>query len=187
MALYCTKKLLTHLKVSVPDSGEARDQDDVSKLGAWHANIIGLGRTKLVLCCNQATMLCVLFPVAGINRKTKIAPQLESRLKSRVAGLLTRLGIQPEVIAREVLALHDVWLEYRQNRQLLGCMDDTRFYLQICWDQGETDLFKLEDELARRIYSSNGYQQPGHVVKPLVRLSLARPERIIEKTLSLST
>jgi hypothetical protein len=168
MALYCTKKLLTHMKVTVPNSGEARDQDFVSKLGVWHANIIGFGRTKLVLCCNQATLLCVLFPVAGINRKTNIAAQLESRLKSRVEGVLTRLGIQPEVIAREVLALNDVWLEYRQNRQLLGCMDDARFYLQICWDQGETNHLKLEDELARRIYSSNGYQQPDHVVRVLL-------------------
>jgi hypothetical protein len=156
------------LKVTALDSGETRDQDSVSKLGTWHANIISLGRTKLVLCCNQATLLCVLFPVAGINRKTNIAAQLESRLRSRVQGLLTRLGIQPEVIAQEVLALEGAWLEYRQNRQLLGCMDDARCYLQICWDQGETDHLRLEDELARRIYSSNGYQQPDDVVRVLL-------------------
>jgi hypothetical protein len=168
MALYCTKKLLTHLKALASDSADARDQDSVSKLGTWHANIIGLGRTRLVLCCNQATLLCVLFPVAGINRKTNIARQLEARLKSRVEGLPTRLGIQPEVIAREVLALEHVWLEYRQNRQLLGCMEDARCYVESCFEQGEQNLETIEEELARRIYSSNGYQRPEHIIQILL-------------------
>jgi hypothetical protein len=168
MALYCTKKLLTHLKAVASDSVESRDQDSVSKLGAWHANIIGLGRTKLVLCCNQATLACVLFSVVGISRKSDLAKQLGSRLRSRVEGLLTRLGIQAEVIAREILALEDVWLEYRQNRQLLGCMEDARCSIESCFQQGEQNLETIEDELARRIYSSNGYQRPERAVQILL-------------------
>jgi hypothetical protein len=168
MALYCTKKLLTHLKAVASDSVDARDQVLDSKLGVWHANIIGLGRTKLVLCCNQATLACVLFSAVGISRKSDLAKQLESRLCSRVEGLLTRLRIQPEVIAREVLALEHVQLEYRQNRQLLGCLEDARCYVESCFEQGEQNLETIEDELARRIYSSNGYQRPEHVIQILL-------------------
>jgi hypothetical protein len=55
--LRCTKKLLTRLKVK-PDP---RPPPSTTKLGDWYADVLNLGRERLVLCVSELTLL----PVAG--------------------------------------------------------------------------------------------------------------------------
>ncbi|GEM_PF-2377023 len=96
--LRCTKKLLTRLKVK-PDP---RPPPPTTKLGDWCADVLNMGRERLVLCVSELTLLPVIVPAigAGVDLNAKLARgalDLAPRLDGvQVSVINSRLRPKPE-------------------------------------------------------------------------------------------
>ena len=75
-----------------------QEEDDLeSVLGDWHANLVRLGRTPVVLAVNDVSLLTVLVP--GRNFANLLTP-----FRDRLMRRLIRLGVSADRMAHETAA-----------------------------------------------------------------------------------
>lgn len=82
-------------------------------LGDWYVNRIVVDRRPLLILVSSTSLLSVLTPARSVRT-------LPSRLAELVAARLGRLGVTPEVIARETAVMADVILAPTIDRSVLG-------------------------------------------------------------------
>lgn len=90
LTLRCTKKLLTRMKVK-PD---LQPPPSTTKLGDWYADVLNMGRERLVLCVSQRTLLPVVAPAAGA------ATDLDAKLARGLRETLEALNV-PKAASRD--------------------------------------------------------------------------------------
>jgi hypothetical protein len=149
--LRCTKKLLTRMKVR-PD---LRPPPSTTKLGDWYADVLNLGRERLVLCVSELTLLPVVVPAigAGVDLNAKLARGLRETLEA--------LGAPKAAIEAEENQLLEVTVAKTASRVVLGSMNDFQFMVRHIRHQlPNASLLDLGLELARTPCSPIGYDRP---------------------------
>jgi len=137
--LRCTKKLLTRMQAK-PDP---RPPPSTTKLGDWYADVLNMGRERLVLCVSELTLLPVVVPAvgAGLDLNTKLARGLRETLEA--------LGAPKAAIDGEVNQLLEVTIAKTASRVVLGSMNDFQFMVRHIRNQRPTaTLLELGLELA---------------------------------------
>jgi hypothetical protein len=117
LTLRCTKKLLTRMKVK-PD---LQPPPSTTELGDWYADVLNMGRERLVLCVSQRTLLPVVVPAAGA------ATDLDAKLARGLRETLEALNIPKAAIDAEVSDLLQVTIAKTASRVVLGTMNEFQF------------------------------------------------------------
>jgi len=120
LVLRCTQRLLKR------NPGPTQQQRDalVPVLGNWHANLIRLAKSPIVLCVNDISLLAILVP--GRN-----FPNFVFAFQDRLAGRLGRMGLATETISAERAAMEIVQIQPSNNRSVLASMND--FVRHLKW------------------------------------------------------
>jgi hypothetical protein len=149
LVLRCTQKLLKR------NPGPIRPRQDalVPALGDWHANLIRLAKSPIVLCVNDTSLLAIL--VAGRD-----FPNFVTAFQDRLAGRLARMGLSSDTISEERAAMEVVQIQPTNSRSVLGSMNDFVHHLKcrtrIHFDFSEADA--LEDMLSETPMGALKYQ-----------------------------
>jgi hypothetical protein len=137
--LRCTQKLLKRN----PGPTTAGQDTLVPTLGNWHANLVRLAYSPVVLCVNDMSLLAILIPGRDF-------PNLVSAFRNRLAQRLRRMGISQETISVERAAMEIVQIQPSNSRSVLASMNDLVHHLR--WKVGNHFSFAeaelLEDMLS---------------------------------------
>ena len=113
--LRCTKKLLGGIG---GQAGLDRDlPESTTRMGDWTANLVIIGRQRLLLAVNNGTLLPVLLPLAP--SKTFLP-----RFTEAVGEMLMALGIGRQKVMAEMSAMSEAILAGTNDRRVLGTMND---------------------------------------------------------------
>jgi hypothetical protein len=149
LVLRCTQRLLKRN----PGPTQQRQDALVPVLGNWHANLIRLAKSPIVLCVNDISLLAILVP--GRN-----FPNFVFAFQNRLAGRLGRMGLATETISAERAAMEIVKIQPSNSRSVLASMND--FVRHLKWrapshfDFSEADA--LEDMLSETPMGALKYQ-----------------------------
>ena len=149
LVLRCTQRLLKRN----PGPPQPRRDALVPVLGNWHANLIRLAKSPIVLCVNDISLLAILVP--GRN-----FPNFVFAFQNRLAGRLGRMGLATETISAERAAMEIVQIQPSNSRSVLASMND--FVRHLKWetpshfDFSEADA--LEDMLSQTPMGALKYQ-----------------------------
>lgn len=154
LTLRCTQKL--RMENLGPVAG--RHDSLVPTLGTWHANLIDVDRSRLVLCVNDRSLLSVIVPGRQFDN---ILSAITARIKKR----LSRLGLSEEMLLREQAAMEVVEVQRSNSKSVLASMND--FVRGIKWQVpnrvGIENLDELEDILSETPMGALNYQFPVEV------------------------
>jgi hypothetical protein len=151
LVLRCTQKLLEK------NPGPGTDHKDSLKpvLGDWHAKLIRLGHSPVVLCANDLSLLAILV-------RGKDFPRFVLSFRDRLASRLRRMGVSEQAITEELAAMEIVRIAKSNNRSVLGSMND--FVRHLRWkvdndlDISQSD--ELENMLSEIPMGALKYQYP---------------------------
>lgn len=156
LILRCTQRLLKRLPSSIPWRQDAL----VPVLGNWHANLIWLARSPIVLCVNDRSLLAILLPGRDF-------PNFASAFQNRLAERLERMGINADTISAERAAMEVVQIQPSNSRSVLASMND--FVRHLKWRPRNHFSFSeadaLEDELSKTPMGALKYQYPVEVAE----------------------
>jgi len=113
VSLRCTRRLLKRLRENPLESLPAPN----NRLGDWYANVLNIGRHRLVLATSERCLLSVVVPI-------KDGPRLRHRIQDSAFELLIRIGIPTGTAASEVEGMHAMPFGTTANRSVLGSMHD---------------------------------------------------------------
>jgi hypothetical protein len=151
MVLRCTARLLGKAKAEV-----AVDPPRSSgRLGDWYANRIQVGRTPLILCVSERTLLPVLLPASDVQA-------VPIGLRVGLLVVLERLGVEDPAVYDELGHMRTSVVARTASRRVLGSMTDFAFMLQ----SRDEPLSSLIDEalwLAHTPCSPIGMRSPREV------------------------
>jgi hypothetical protein len=154
LVLRCTQKLLKRK----PGPPNARQDTRVPTLGSWHANLIRLGHSPIVLCVSDASLLAVLVPGRDFSN-------FGSAFRDRVAQRLRRLGLSEDTISIERAAMEIIQIQPSDSRSVLASMND--FVRHLKFKVGNHFAFEdadaLEDMLSETPMGALKYQYPVEV------------------------
>ncbi len=123
------------------------------RLGDWHANLIRLAHSPVVLCVNDISLLTILVPGRDF-------PNLVSAFQNRLAGRLERMGLATDTISAERAAMEIVQIQPSNSRSVLASMNDfvrnLKWSAQDHFDFSEADA--LEDMLSETPMGALEYQ-----------------------------
>jgi len=125
----------------------------VPVLGNWHANLIRLDKSPIVLCVNDISLLAILVPGRDF-------PNFVAAFQDRIAGRLGRMGLAADTISAERAAMEIVQIQPSNSRSVLASMNDLVHHLK--WrardhfDFSEADA--LEDMLSHTPMGALKYQ-----------------------------
>jgi len=130
------------LRSSLPTAAVSACSD--TALGDWYVNRIVVDRQPLLLLVSSASLLPLLVPARDVRA-------LPDRLSALVESRLRRSDVEPQVIARELQAMHPIAVERTVDRSVLGIMVDFAkaipYYLEPGRWAGEP-LAVVEERLA---------------------------------------
>ena len=154
LVIRCTKKLLK----KNPGSENAREDTLVPTLGGWHANLVWLAHSPVVLCVNDNSLLAVLVPGRDF-------PNFGSAFQNRLTQRLRRLGLCEETISRERAAMEIIKVQPSNSRSVLASMNDFVRHLKFRgpdrFDFAQADA--LEDMLSKTPMGALEYSYPVEV------------------------
>ena|SRR6267143_763112 len=120
LVLRCTQKLLKR------NPGPANGGQDtlLPTLGSWHANLIRLAHSPVVLCVNDASLLTVLVPGRDFSN-------FVSAFQDRLTERLGRMGLSEDTISFERAAMEIVQIQPSNSRSVLASMNDFARHLKF--------------------------------------------------------
>lgn len=163
--LRCTRSLLERFRRASVDE-IASPSPATTMLGDWYANLLNIGRHRLVLCTNEWSLLTVVVTARDL-------PDLPRRLAESAATLLASLRVPHDRIRREVREMQWIQVARTQNRSVLGSMNDFAFAADVYF-RGEREsvaLAELDRWLAKTPCKPLQYRTPGEVARELMRAS----------------
>jgi uncharacterized protein DUF6933 len=167
LVLRCTQRLLKRS----PGPTQQRQDALVPALGDWHANLIRLAKSPIVLCVNDISLLVILVPGRDF-------PNFVSAFQNRLAGRLGRMGLATETISAERAAMEIVQIQPSNSRSVLASMND--FVRHLKWrarnyfDFSEADA--LEDMLSETPMGALKYQYAVEVAAAAFRHAAFRAD-----------
>jgi hypothetical protein len=99
-------------------------------LGDWYANLIPTYAGDLIMFVNERSLLTVAVPVRDIENLIPL-------FRVRVENLLLMIGVEQEVIDREISHLEPVQFARTASRSLLGSMNDIAWNYQFISEEAE--------------------------------------------------
>ncbi len=114
-------------------------------LGDWYVNRIVVDRKPLLLLVSSTSLLPMLVPARDVQ-------SLPDRLGALVDARLRRMGIEPDVIARERQAMAPVAVAPTVDRSVIGIMVDFAKAVPYHLEPGRWDdesLILVEERLAK--------------------------------------
>lgn len=111
ITLRCTRKLAS--RVTLTPGAEALTP--TNKLGDWYANVLNVGRLRLIHCVSEKSLLSVVLPAKDVR-------QFPARLPDAVGSLLDRLGVPARVIEAELAAMLPISVGLTRNRSVVGAL-----------------------------------------------------------------
>lgn len=157
LTLRCTKKLLTRLGEKPHPTPPA----STTTLGDWYADVLNLGRERLVLCVSERTLLPVIVPVAG--------GMLDEKLAFGLRNILEALGVPKATIDAEVAQGEPVTYAKTVSRSVLGSMRD--FHISLPYyrqDRPSEPYVDLALKLAETPCGPMQYQSPDNATVALL-------------------
>jgi hypothetical protein len=153
LILRCTQKLRRK------KLGPLTQQEDslLPTLGSWHANLVYIAKTPLVLCVNDRSLLSVLVPGREF-------PKIFFVIRRRIGERLRRMGLPSESILREEAAMEIVDVQLANNKSVLGSMND--FVHSLKWQRDRFNVEEaaaLEDMLSQTPMGALNYEYPVEV------------------------
>ncbi|HKR60558.1 MAG TPA: hypothetical protein VJS64_12555 [Pyrinomonadaceae bacterium] len=149
-----------------PGPTSEREDSLIPLLGGWHANLIRLAHSPVVLFVNDRSLLAILAPGRDF-------PTLVSVFRNRMIQHLTRIGVSQKAISEEAAAMELVQIQPSNDRSVLGSMND--FVRLLKRDvEDHFDLNKadgLEDRLSEVPMGALKYNYPIEVVSAVFGLS----------------
>lgn len=136
MSLRCTRRLLKKLRESPQDSLPEPE----NRLGDWYANVLNIGRHRLVLATSERTLLSVVVPI-------KDGPRLRQRIQDSAFDLLIRIGVPDSVAASEVEGIHQMPFGTTASRSVLGSMNDFAVAADHYFRSGRSVVYLSELEM----------------------------------------
>jgi hypothetical protein len=118
-AIRATQKVLKRLGAS----GHAEPGPPTTALGDWYVNLIYAGRTQLVLCTSERSLVCVVLHAQRL--KTDLLLQLRGGLSEVLSGL----GVPAACIADEMDRMSAPVIARTASRSVLGSMKDFAYIL----------------------------------------------------------
>jgi len=112
LVIRATRKLLNRLGQPVTEPPAS-----TTVLGDWYAKPFGVDKKRFILLISEKSRLAVLMP----GRDVAHFPQ---RLPETLERQLTRLGVPPKAVAREIKECGDVVLAATASKSLLGTLND---------------------------------------------------------------
>ncbi|HEY3285949.1 MAG TPA: hypothetical protein VGJ96_02385 [Gemmatimonadaceae bacterium] len=137
-------------------------------LGDWYANLLNIGRHRLVLCTNARSLLTIVVTARDL-------PDLPRRIAESAATLLASLGVPDDRIRAEVREMQWIQVARTQSRSVLGSMNDFAFAADVyfCGDREFVVLRDLDRWLAETPCKPLQYRTPAEVARELMRASSA--------------
>lgn len=156
LVLRCTERLLRKRPGPI---GPACDPLR-SMFGDWHANLVRMGPTPIVVALNDVSLLSVVLPGNNLGR-------LLTSFRDRVMRHYVRLGMPPDLVASEEAAMRCIQVDRTNSRSVLGSMNDFVFQLRWRFSEGLSleDADRLEDDLAQTPMSALKYGNPAQVIR----------------------
>ncbi len=164
-ALRCTRSLLARFQKASVDEIDF-PSPATTALGDWYANLLNVGRHRLVLCTNERSLLTVVVTARDL-------PDLPRRIAESAATLLASLGVHREGIRAEVREMQWIQVARTQSRSVLGSMNDFAFAADVYFrgDRKSVVLPELDRWLAETPCKPLQYRNPGEVARELLRAS----------------
>lgn len=134
LVLRCTQKLLKRN----PGPNLPGQDAFVPVLGNWHANLIRLAKSPIVLCVNDSSLLAILVPGRDFSN-------FVSAFQNRLAKRLGRMGLAADIISAERAAMEIVRIQPSNSRSVLASMND--FVRHLKWRAGNHFDFSSADAL----------------------------------------
>jgi hypothetical protein len=154
LVLRCTQKLLKR------NPGPTNGGQDalLPTLGSWHANLIRLGHSPVVLCVNDRSLLTLLVPGRDFSN-------FVFAFQDRLAERIGRMGVSEDTISVERAAMEIVQIQPSNSKSVLASMNDFVRHLRFKVEKRYTlfDPNALEDMLSEIPMGALKYRFPGEV------------------------
>lgn len=148
--LRCTRKLCERLKqVDILPASPS-----TTVLGDWYCNLVYFGRTQVILCASEKTLLPILIPARD-------APSFPTRLKEALAVTLAAFSIHQDAIQLELNQMNEYQIAPTANRRVLGSLNDFERMSSFMFAQPmPPSLEEVSITLADTPCSPIGYKSP---------------------------
>ena len=158
LILRCTQKL--RMKNLGPVGG--RQDSLVPTLGTWHANLIYLANSPIVICVNDRSLLSVIV-------RGRQFPTILSAITARIGERFGRMGLAEELISREHTAMEVVEVLPSNSKSVLASMNNfvqcLKFQVPARFNIDQLD--ELEVVLSETPMGTLDYQFPVEVAYQL--------------------
>lgn len=118
-ALRCTAKLLKAMKATPV----ANPAPATSRLGDWHANLIRVSRTQLVIAVNDATRFGIVVDAAPYA-------DIPLRIAQRLFNTLQFIGVPADLAAEEAHTMESMRLAATNSKSVLGTLNQYTFEVE---------------------------------------------------------
>ena len=151
LVIRCTQKLLRK------NLGPANAGQDtlVPTLGSWHANLIWLAHSPVVLCVNDNSLLALIL-------RGRDFPNFGSAFRDGLSQRLKRMGLPEATISIERAAMEIIQIQPSNSRSVLASMND--YVRHLKFDVGDRFNFEeadaLEDRLSKMPVGALEYRYP---------------------------
>ena len=150
----CTQRLAKRFHVCLTDGVP----QSTGLLGDWYANLLNVGRSRLVLCLSERALLPVLLPARQ--------REFPSRFPSYLVPVLEHLGIPRSLIEAEANAASEVLFFRTRSRQVLGSLNDFAFVASVHLADGASPL-EASLKLAEMPSKPISYESPDRLTQSL--------------------
>jgi len=155
LTLRCTKRVAERFRLQLDHDAPA----STGILGDWYANLLNIGRERLVLCVSERTLLPVILPA----RKDSFPGRFGEHLR----WVLEEIDIPTGQIETEVAATREVAFAPTRSRQVLGSMNDFAFMAKVGASRQRETIEEMVLFLARTPCSPLGMDHPDRVTQAL--------------------
>jgi hypothetical protein len=160
VTICCTVKLLKRTGFPV----SAVVDEPTTALGNWHANILFIQHTQVLLFVNDASRLGVITPARQIR-------SLESHLTQHLSALLAYLNVPQAWIDAEVREMAAVSFAATHSRSVLGTMNDYKYQIEsMIWGNHSISPLEMAIQLSVCPVGPLQYRSPDKVSFELLKV-----------------
>jgi hypothetical protein len=161
VAFRCTQRVAKRFRLRLAESPPPSS----GLLGDWYANLLNVGRSRLVLCLSERSLLPVILPA-----RNDVFP---AQFPEFLAEVLRGLQLAPERIEEEVAAAREVVFGKPRSRNVLGALNDFGFHAwhELADPRFQSTPLRTALRLAEMPSKPIGYSSPDRVVHSLFQSS----------------
>ncbi len=153
----CTHRVVKRFKLLIIDNAPTSS----GTLGDWYANLLNIGRSRLVLCQSERSLLPVILPARNAA--------FPAAFGAALGAMLGELGVRHDLIEREVAAANDIVFSRPRSRKVLGAMNDfaCNFEVYLAGAGGNDPALKACLRLAEMSSKPIGFESPNRFTRSL--------------------